>query len=186
MWRKHAFTGAWVRDHVANMTGRFLQGQEWCGVDVNESKMCDFNVAATAIDRLQAHLARNASQPLFLGVGFRDNHLPWASPSAWHGMFDPATVKATAHGQTPSFNSVASGGVPKQAWQFPAWVGPEYHLNNTAWLETPELQVALASYMANIAFTDAQLGKVGLCCFPPLFSLLMYVHVANLVFVFVT
>ena len=50
--------------------------------------------------------------------------------------------------------------VPKQAWQFPSWVGPEYNLSDTKWLQPPQLQEALRSYMGNIAFTDNQLGKI--------------------------
>ena len=68
-------------------------------------------------------------------------------------LFDPAKVKATAHGAPPDFSP---GQVPKQAWQFPSWVGPEYNLSNTKWLQPPQLQEALRSYMGNIAFVWPQ------------------------------
>jgi iduronate 2-sulfatase len=129
----------------------------WCeNDDVPESEYCDFKVAAGAIARLRSHADRHTEQPIFLGVGFRDNHLPWASPAKWRALFpDPTEVKATARGATPDFTST-----PRQAWQFPCWVGKAHNLSDTKWLQPPELQEALRSYMANIAFTDAQLGKV--------------------------
>eukprot|EP00040_Diaphanoeca_grandis_P035546 m.223825 g.223825 ORF g.223825 m.223825 type:complete len:561 (+) comp33412_c0_seq1:77-1759(+) len=132
-------------------------GRNWCGrPDVPETDYCDYRVADAAISRLQAHAAGNTTtKPLFLGVGFRDNHLPWASPQRWRDMFDPATVNATARGASPDFDNV-----PKQAWQYPVWVGPEYGLNATTWLQPPVLQEALRSYMSNIAFTDHQLGRI--------------------------
>ena len=100
--------------------------------------------------------ASQTEQPIFLGVGFRDNHLPWASPAKWRALFpDPTEVKATTRGATPDFATT-----PKQAWQYPCWVGKAHNLSDTKWLQPPELQEALRSYMANIAFTDAQLGKV--------------------------
>ena len=82
-------------------------------------------------------------------MGFRDDHLPWASPARWRALFDPTKVKATVHGAPPDFSP---GQVPKQAWQFPSWVGPEYNLSDTKWLQPPQLQEALRSYMGNIAF----------------------------------
>lgn len=88
-------------------------------------------------------------------VGFRDNHLPWASPPSWRSLYNPAKVNATVHGAPPDFTTT-----PTQAWQFPAWVGPEYNLSETKWLQPPVLQEALRSYMSNIAFTDHQLGRV--------------------------
>lgn len=80
---------------------------EWCGVPTsaaNESDWADFKVAATAIARLRAHAASHAAaadqrrsettptptSPLFLGVGFRDDHLPWASPASWHRYETPS------------------------------------------------------------------------------------------------
>ena len=92
-----------------------------------------------------------------LRLASRDDHLPWASPARWRALFDPAKVKATVHGAPPDFSP---GQVPKQAWQFPSWVGPEYNLSDTKWLQPPQLQEALRSYMGNIAFTDNQLGKI--------------------------
>merc|ERR1712232_483316 len=82
-------------------------------------------------------------------------HLPWAAPPRWRALFDPAKVTATKHGATPDFATI-----PKVAWQFPSWVGPEYNLNDTHWLAPPMLQEALRSYMSNIAFTDHQLGSI--------------------------
>lgn len=139
---------------------------EWCGVNAsfaNESDWADYKVAQTAIVRLRAHAADRPQTPLFLGVGFRDDHLPWASPANWHSRVDPATVRATAHGQTPNFTTT-----PMMAWQYPAngvsiCAGAEAHgsrCSTTRWLPPSVLQEALASYMAAIAFTDEQLGKV--------------------------
>eukprot|EP00041_Stephanoeca_diplocostata_P016103 m.313662 g.313662 ORF g.313662 m.313662 type:complete len:442 (+) comp20256_c1_seq25:607-1932(+) len=138
-------------------THNSTDGGNWCGVaTVPESQYCDFRVADAAIDRLQEHVAGNTTtKPLFLAVGFRDNHLPWASPPAWRSLYDPAKVNATERGASPNFTAI-----PSPAWQYPAWVGPEYHLSDTTWLEPPVLQEALRSYMSNIAFTDHQLGRI--------------------------
>jgi arylsulfatase A-like enzyme len=149
---------------------------EWCSrPDLNESEWADFKIAATAIERLRAHAAREGpkSKPLFLGVGFRDNHLAWAAPPKWRALFDPAKVKATAHGQTPDFNlSVSEGGVPRQAWQYPVFSSPlsgtdpgsEFfprgRLTDMKWLGPDQLQEALRSYMATIAMMDSHLAKV--------------------------
>jgi arylsulfatase A-like enzyme len=135
-----------------------FESHSWCESPAPESEYCDYKVAQAAARRLRAHAARarqGDARPLFLGVGFRDDHLPWASPARWRALFDPAAVEATAHGAPPDFATV-----PRQAWQFPAWVGPEYNLTDTKWLQPPALREALRSYMANIAFTDHQLGAV--------------------------
>ena len=49
------------------------------------------------------------------------------------------------------------------AWQYPAWAcsgAGQGACSNTHWLQPPVLQEALAAYMASIAFTDEQFGKV--------------------------
>ena len=51
---------------------------QWCESAAQETG-CDYKVASAAIDRLEAHaaLSQHAAEkkPLFLGVGFRDDHL---------------------------------------------------------------------------------------------------------------
>lgn len=146
----------------------------WCAgpAGVPDDQYCDAKIAHAATTRLRTHAARRRQssgaaadgKPLALFVGFRDNHLPWASPPTWRALFNPANVKATVRDATPSFN-LSAGGVPLVAWQFPAWVGHQPFKNVTAlsdthWLNTAERQEALRSYMSNIAFTDHQLGTV--------------------------
>jgi hypothetical protein len=75
-------------------------------------------------------------------------------------LYDVQKVNVTQHSATPSFLPVAQGGIPKQAWQYDAWVGPGRHWGDKAWAEPAMLLEALRSYMANIAWTDAQVGKV--------------------------
>ena len=149
-WDERPVDFARVGCHGPNQT---FESLNWCENSAPESDYCDYKVAAGAIARLRAHAARDTDKPIFLGVGFRDDHLPWASPARWRALFDPAKVKATAHGAPPDFSP---GQVPKQAWQFPSWVGPEYNLSDTKWLQPPQLQEALRSYMGNIAFVRPQ------------------------------
>jgi iduronate 2-sulfatase len=138
------------------------QSSQWCvRPGIPESQWCDWRVANTSITRIDEHIARSKDtdrKPLFLAVGFRDNHLPWASPPEWYAKFDPSKVNATNHGASPPFTGPRA--VPKMAWQYPAWVGPEYNLSDSKHLDRPVVQEALRSYMANIAFTDAQFGKI--------------------------
>ena len=157
----------WKRINCANrVAGINNTNNEWCELSpqINESDLADFKIAAAAIARLEAHskrlkqskLSGTPRQPLFLAVGFRDNHLPWSSTAEWRALYDVQKVTATQHSATPSFLPVAQGGVPKQAWQYNAWVGPGRHWGDKAWATPAMLQEALRSYMANIAWTDAQ------------------------------
>lgn len=130
---------------------------QWCESAEAEEQYCDYRAADAAIARLRAHAAGGSGKPLFLGVGFRDNHLKWAAPKRFRALYDPASLRATAHGATPSF---AGGGVPWVAWQWPADVGVTYNLSLTNSLADAEVHEALRSYMASIAFTDAQVGRV--------------------------
>jgi hypothetical protein len=161
----------WKRTNcVGRVPGINNTNNEWCEINTNETDLADYKISQAAIVRLKAHAVRNARtlaldptappQPLFLAVGFRDNHLPWSSRAEWRALYDVQKVVATAHGSTPSFLPVAKGGIPKQAWQYDAWVGPGRHWNDKSWAQPGVLQEALRSYMANIAWTDAQLGKI--------------------------
>ena len=165
--------GSWDEPPVDFAKVGCEHGANWCARSgVNESEWCDYKIAQASVARVRAHAAQSRlgepTQPLFLGVGFRDPHLPWASPPRWHDLFDPNKVNATSRGATPRFvsssNTAESGGVPKVAWQWPAWVGPStrggINISDTEWLSPPALSEALGSYMASIAFTDAQLGKI--------------------------
>ena len=135
----------------------------WCArPDAPESEYCDYKVAQAAMERLKSHATSNSAKSLFLGVGFRDNHLPWAAPPRWRALFDPTKVKATVKGATPSF---AQGQTPQMAWQWPMWVGNNPNngkpkLSDTNWLQTRELQESLRSYMANIAVKDSTVSVV--------------------------
>jgi iduronate 2-sulfatase len=159
-WDEHPVDFTRVRCHAPNKT---FESVNWCArPDAPESEYCDYKVAEAAISRLTRHASASppSKKSLFLGIGFRDNHLPWAAPPKWRALFDPARINATAHGSTPNFQHF-----PVQAWQWPVWVGgnPETgkpRLSDSNWLQPRELQESLRSYMANIAFTDAQLGKV--------------------------
>ena len=132
--------------------------------DEPDSAMCDYNVAAHAVAHLRAHANRSspgAGKPLFLGVGFRDNHLKWVAPARLRALFDPAalSIASAAHRATPDF----AGGVPKVAWQYPAdFLSKKTYTNITVDSPLPGAVVheALRSYLAAIAFTDEQLGKV--------------------------
>jgi hypothetical protein len=123
---------------------------QWCEVDQPAENWCDYKVAEAAIAHIHAHAngTIGKGKPLFLGIGFRDNHLPWASPAKWRDLFDPAKVKATVHGRTPPIAGVgtnSSNAVPLMAWQYPNWVGPKVapHLSEGVWLQPPVLQVCI-------------------------------------------
>jgi hypothetical protein len=83
----------WKRTACDKRTTINNTNNEWCELSpsINESDLADFKIAAAAIARLEAHserqkqskLAGTPPQPLFLAVGFRDNHLPWSSTAEW-------------------------------------------------------------------------------------------------------
>ena len=115
---------------------------QWCESPAPDEQYCDYKVADAAIARLQAHAASHTDKPLFLAVGFRDNHLKWAAPARFRAALDPANLTITRHAETPSFDA-ASGGVPRQAWQWPVWVGSTYKLSAAVRLSDADLHEAL-------------------------------------------
>ena len=78
---------------------------QWCENDDQEDG-CDFKVASTAIARLEAHAAARSSKPLFLAVGFRDDHLKCTPRAA---AASALCVPRRPARPVPKLTSLASG-----------------------------------------------------------------------------
>ena len=145
-----------VRCPAGTPSGGSPQSSWWCESPAPEEDYADYNIASASIARLRAHVAAGGGSPLFLAVGFRDDHIPWASPKRFRDLYDLDSVPITKHPQSPDFDSV-----PRQAWQWPVYIGGlGFNITDKRWLPDADLRDAMLSYLANIAFTDAQLGRV--------------------------
>jgi arylsulfatase A-like enzyme len=57
--------------------------------DVADAELSDGNVAKLALEVIQAH---DASEPLFLAVGFSKPHLPFVAPKKYWDLYDPEAL----------------------------------------------------------------------------------------------
>lgn len=121
---------------------------DWGVYPESDELMPDYQVANWAIDKLD----ELKQEPLFLGVGFVRPHVPQYAPQKWFDLFplDKVQLPETIPGDLDDL--------------------PEYAIDITRlehiaptheWvLEHDEWKKMVQSYLACVAFVDAQIGKV--------------------------
>ena len=121
---------------------------DWGVYPVADSLMPDFKIAQWGLRRLD----ENYNQPLFLGLGFFRPHVPLYVPQKWFDLFPLENI------QLPEIKQNDLDDISTYALNLTSLdhIEPphEWIIKNKEW------QRIVQSYLASIAFVDAQVGKV--------------------------
>lgn len=118
---------------------------DWGPVDVDDSKMGDAQVADWVIDQL----GKKPDKPFFLACGFFRPHLPWFVPKKYFDQFPVDSIELPKT-IVDDLKDVPAAGV-KMARPSGDHARVTKH---------DQWQKAVQGYLASIAFTDAQIGRV--------------------------
>ncbi len=113
-------------------------------VDTPEEELVDHRSASYAV----AQLGRGHEKPFFLACGFHRPHLPWAAPRRFYDMFPLEEIQAPPTRAGDLDDLPPEGVKMAKAGEFAAI------RDAGKWQET------VRAYLASVAFTDAQLGRV--------------------------
>ncbi|MBD3267111.1 sulfatase-like hydrolase/transferase [bacterium] len=113
--------------------------------DAADEDMDDTKVANWAAD----FLSQEHDKPFFLACGLFRPHLPWYNPKKYHDMFPPDAVAL------PHVNENDLEDVPKEGVRM---ARPQKDHKNVT--ETNNWRKAVSGYLASIAFTDANVGRI--------------------------
>ena len=116
---------------------------EWAVLNSRDEETADGVVAVRAAAMLKDYAA--ASEPFFLGVGFRRPHAPYAAPKKYFDLY-PASTMPLAD-EPPAHLAK----IPEAALTYPL---------KTPLISPTERQEAIAAYYACVSFVDAQIGRV--------------------------
>jgi arylsulfatase A-like enzyme len=121
-------------------------GKIWAmPIDGTEADMDDYKVAGWTIEQLQ----KTHDKPFFLACGFFKPHLPWNAPKKYHDMFPPDKITL------PEINENDLDDIPEAGRRMAKADGDHKQITeNGYWRQ------AVSNYLACIAFTDAQVGRV--------------------------
>jgi choline-sulfatase len=113
-----------------------------------EEEFADFADATWAIDMLKQ---QSFDKPFFMAVGFYRPHVPFYAPTRFFDRFPLDTV------QLPTSPDFDRADLPAAAIQLTANATPPPH----AWfVEQHQWKPAVQAYLASVAFTDAQVGRL--------------------------
>lgn len=122
-------------------TGHF----DWGPVQVPDSEMGDYKV----VDWASKELSRKHDKPFFLACGIFRPHLPWYVPQKYFDMFDVNKVTL------PNVKEDDLDDVPPIGRRLALRSGDHKKV-----IEHNQWRQAVRSYLASIAFADAQVGRV--------------------------
>lgn len=120
---------------------------EWGPVDATEEEMDDYKVANWAAERL----GMKYDKPFFLACGFYRPHLRWCVPAEYFDMFPPESVSL------PHIDENDLDDVPPIGMQM---ANPQTHYTIASKNPPEGWEDGVAAYLACIAFTDKQVGRV--------------------------
>lgn len=151
--------GRWFDEHGGNMGGfgptppekiNHKEGHklwDWGAYPENESETPDAKVASWVIDRLN----ESRNQPFFLVAGFWRPHVPMYAPPKYIEMFPldeiqlPQVLESDRDDLSAYAKELTIGHpAPRHSW----------------FLEHNQWKTAVQSYLASVAFVDAQVGRV--------------------------
>lgn len=138
--------GPFPKEKLSNYVGEKLW--DWGAFPANDSFMPDFKIAEWGSKKLE----ENFKQPFFLGLGFIRPHVPLYVPQKWFDLFP---LEQT---QLPDFKNDDLKDISQYALNVTSLnhIEPPHQwiIKNNEW---PHI---VQSYLASIAFADAQIGKV--------------------------
>jgi arylsulfatase A-like enzyme len=115
------------------------------GDEITDEDMDDTKVANWAADFLH----QDHEKPFFLACGLYRPHLPWYNPKKYHDMFPPESVTL------PEVNEEDLNDVPEPGVKMARPQGDHKKVT-----ETNNWKKAVSGYLASIAFTDANVGRI--------------------------
>jgi len=118
---------------------------DWGPVDVADSEMGDAKVVDWAIE----YLKRGHDKPFFLAVGFYRPHLPWYVPREYFRAYPEADVTL------PTVPDGDLDDVPEAGVRMAKPQGDHARV-----LRSDNWRKAVSAYLASVAFTDKQLGRL--------------------------
>jgi len=122
-------------------TGHF----DWGPVKEGDAEMGDYKV----VDWVSGQLAKTHDKPFFLACGLFRPHLPWYVPEKYFDMFPLETI------ELPSVKNDDLDDVPPIGKKMAKPEGDHAKV-----LQYNQYKKAVEAYLASIAFTDAQLGRL--------------------------
>jgi arylsulfatase A-like enzyme len=118
---------------------------DWGPVKEGDAEMGDYKV----VDWVSGQLAKTHDKPFFLACGLFRPHLPWYVPEKYFDMFPLETI------QLPSVKNDDLDDVPPIGKKMAKPGGDHAKV-----LQYKQYKQAVQAYLASIAFTDAQLGRL--------------------------
>ncbi len=118
---------------------------DWGPVDVGDEAMGDFKTVSRAAD----YLKQSHDRPFFLAVGFIRPHLPWYVPRKYFDQFPLSEIKRPEV-KANDLDDVPPGGLAMARRQG----------DHRKVVEAGQWEKAVQGYLANIAFVDAQIGRL--------------------------
>ncbi|MBI1372322.1 MAG: sulfatase-like hydrolase/transferase [Phycisphaera sp.] len=118
---------------------------DWGPVDATDEVMGDAQVVDWVIEQLGA----KHDKPMFLACGIYKPHLPWYVPQKYFDQF-PVSDVATPEAPDDDLNDIPKAGI--------AIAKPQG--DHAAVLEHDQWKQAVQGYLAAIAFTDGQVGRL--------------------------
>lgn len=120
---------------------------DWGPLDIEDSDMPDYQTANFGISELKL----KHSKPFFLAVGFTLPHTPWQLPKKWFDMF-PEDEMVLPPYKSDDLDDVPA--ISREIHNQPQMPKAEWLLKTNKW------KSLVQSYLASIAFVDAQVGRV--------------------------
>lgn len=120
---------------------------DWAPMDLPDSAMTDFKIAKWAVNQLD----KKHDKPFFMAVGFVRPHVPWYVPKKWFDMFANNDIIV------PDYNPNDFDDIPeisKRLHEISAMPDTDWLIKEGKWKDMVQ------SYLACMAFVDAQVGKV--------------------------
>ena len=120
-------------------------GMNWGEIDDGDEALSDYHVATWASEEL----SKKHDKPQFLAVGFTKPHLPWNVPKKYFDMFPVESI------ELPPYQEDDLNDIPKEGVRM---ANPDF--DHTKIKSKTEWKQAIRAYLANIAYVDAQIGRV--------------------------
>ncbi len=117
----------------------------WGELDVDDSKMSDHKM----VDWTIKYLKEKHDKPFFLGCGIFRPHMPWNVPRKYYDMYPLETI------QLPKVLETDLDDIPPAGRQMAKPEG-----DHATILKTGNWQRAVQAYLASIAFTDGEIGRL--------------------------
>ncbi|TVZ55637.1 arylsulfatase A-like enzyme [Lutibacter sp. Hel_I_33_5] len=120
---------------------------DWAPMDLPDSTMTDYKIADWAINELD----KKHEKPFFMAVGFVRPHVPWYVPKKWFDLFKDDDIKVPPY-KANDYDDIPE--ISKKLHEISAMPDTNWLIKENKWKDM------VKSYLACMAFVDAQIGKV--------------------------